>query len=382
MPTRLYRLHGGVWAPNNTGSPPSAATGRIHHAMFTAPVAPPPPEDFHWGFQQFTTGSSYMATSQETPAQQYARHQLVYGRDDVQKVFYSGVLPNTWRADREGVNTGTKHVIVCHNTGSPTPTGVNQILAGQYDTLLRSYWRSVPADRTVDLIWNNEMDADLLPSEGGTGSSGQMTKAQYKAAFNHQAQLLHDDQAAGNVAGTVYAMANFMNTAFQQGVWTDDRVPNKADRISFDTYMNPPPPITSNPPVYETTGASTWAGAVALHSAVAARVLDEHGNSYAGRWGWAEAGSPWRVNDVSGQARAACYARMCDALLASDAIFCCLWDSRFGQWDHRIMDYTITPTPSATPIFQQGVWTPYTSGGVTVNKEPTIGVLRQKWGTA
>jgi len=297
-------------------------------------VQPPAPKML-WG-TNLAEGSSYLVSGSETYQQQYDRVVATFGRCDIQKIFYSPLLPTTMAANGKEA-TVTKNgavAMVCYKSLANASTW-QDLKAGKGNTALQSYLRSLTAGHYM-LVWWQEPDNDM--SDGGLKTTGPFTKAEYRDTANYLADVIHG--TSGLKAGvTVEATACFQYYPILKGVWTDDRVPTHCDSIGWDTYLNPPPAINTSS--YETPASnpSTFA---AQTKAIAERL------GFKGKWGWPEIGCPWRTGDTSGSGRAGEFTKLLTDLRDAGAAFGILWDVNIGQWDHRIISKKTTPAPATT----------------------------------
>ncbi|MDQ6938253.1 MAG: hypothetical protein M3140_11185, partial [Actinomycetota bacterium] len=293
-----------------------------------------------------------------------ARLKHTFGAIQAQKgPFYSGPLAPTWESSLHGVNgPGTLVMVPFNPWAGKSHQSMIDIARGVYDGKWKTYIQSCPRDRRILMVLCQEPDNDF--TDGGMGGTA-FTKAEYVNANNHLADVLHAEITAGRVGSNVEMWSCFQYTSIREGHWTDDRHPTHCDGISWDTYWNAPPgqkvnaagalgkaatgPVAITGSQYEDSGQVNAKAYVANCKAIATRIKDQNGVSYANRrWGWGEIGIPYRRDDTNGTIRAATCKNMAVELIAGGALFGCLWNVVVGQYDHRWMDMTTTPKPAVT----------------------------------
>lgn len=161
-------------------------------------------------------GSSVMPRSGETYGDAVQRVNQQFGGMDVMRVFYGG-LPAAWPGKAGGFNGN----LIVSFKDSPA-----NILAGNDDTRLKSWFASAPRDRTIFWSYYHEPEDDI--------ARGQFTAAQYRAAWDHVDALA--DQAGNPQLRSTLILMGFTLGKYSGRTWTDYYDAAHVDVLGWDCY--------------------------------------------------------------------------------------------------------------------------------------------------
>ncbi|MGI8676499.1 MAG: hypothetical protein ACR2JT_06145 [Nocardioidaceae bacterium] len=160
-------------------------------------------------------------------ATNYNTRIATYGRVNVARVYYTGMVPAAWKVTKEGLSEA-KRVQVSFKSDPAA------FAAGTYDAQLISWLVSIPEGWTVWLTFWHEPNDEL--------KARQFTADSYRAAWSHLSLVARSQTPALSLGTRVLLAPVFMgyqaNTATG---WSDAWVPSPAevDVLCWDCYGNP-----------------------------------------------------------------------------------------------------------------------------------------------
>ncbi|GAA2030627.1 DNRLRE domain-containing protein [Pseudokineococcus marinus] len=162
-------------APTTPPPAPTPVTPPPAPTPVTPPPAPtpvtPPPAPAPVSEVPTLFGANAYRNAGETYATAFQRQQERYGTFGVSRYFFSG-LPGTWPGD---AGLSGKPVVVSFKAPP------RDILAGTYDSRLRTWFATAPRDRQVNWTYFHEPEDDI--------ERGSFTAADYRAAWRHLDRL-------------------------------------------------------------------------------------------------------------------------------------------------------------------------------------------------
>ena len=339
--------------------------------------------DVIWGSNLYTSYGPYFGYN-ESASQVVTRTVNTYGGFGMSKVF-----PNTlssFNYSLEGQTPG-KRSMVC--------TRYDQVALanGTYDSAIRNYVRSIPANWYIILVNWQEPDAEML-------KDNVFTPAQHVAASNHMADIVHDEIANNTLASGVTCEVwdcfeeYTVNVGYNGQKWSDTFAALRTDGISWDLYGNPNGSTTGarvNPAQgYRSAITGNNYGVGTTSSDPRKRVLacrDIAQRNGFTKFGFVELGAPFRQDDVfaqtglaDGAKRAEWFEKCYDAIIESGAIVGLIFNAIGTNFDQRLIVGPNTNFVDGSPggkdatILTGPNWNP--SSRPSPDEEPTVTTLR------
>jgi len=156
----------------------------------------------------------------------YSERIATYGRVNIARTYYTGMVPTTWNASKEGLSDA-KRVQVSFKSD---PTG---FAAGTYDTTLISWLASIPEGWTVWLTFWHEPNDEL--------KAGQFSAESYRAAWTHLSLVVRNQVSLSPGTTVLLAPVYMGYQANTASGWSDAWVPlpTEIDVLCWDCYGNP-----------------------------------------------------------------------------------------------------------------------------------------------
>jgi|GEM_PF-3019698 len=331
--------------------------------------------DLIWGVNLYKNYDPYFGVN-ETAQQVIDRTVASFGKIGMTKTFYNSL--STFSYSLEGC-TPSKRAIVC--------TKYDQIgLAnGDFDSEIRTYVRSIPADWYIILVNWQEPDYEMLKAPV------EFTPAQHVAASNHMAAIVHDEIANNRLASGVQCetwdcFESFtVVTGYDGHKWDDSYAALQTDGIAWDVYGNPPPGARTNKTAGNRSpisGSSYGVGGVVYDPGVYIKALRDIAQRLGfAKWGIMEFGAPFRQGDIQsvtgkpdGFNRGQWFARFCDSAIESGAMLALVFDAAGTNFDQRLIDQPESSFVGNRSLLPGVSWNP--NPRPSPNEEPAVTILR------